>query len=173
MKGWFAISNEQKIVRAFFKECLSWRAESVGTWIGAGFVEMLFLLFVATPAQEIFGQSDVDRLFLIYGVILGWLAPFLYIMPYVTFKEDKKDCSITAKLKYLPVSLREIQKMRAWYVIRFVAIQFPVALVLQMMTSWFSYHEITWMNIIYVIWSALIWPLITNLSVAVWSRRYS
>ena len=94
-------------------------------------------------------------------------------MPYVTFKEDKKDCSITAKLKYLPVNLREIQKMRAWYVIRFVAIQFPVALVLQMMTSWFSYHEITWMNIIYVIWSALIWPLITNLSVAVWSRRYS
>ena len=173
MRKLFEITKEQKQVRSFYKEFLSWKAENIGMWIGAGFVEFLFLLFIAIPAQELFGDSHAERLFLIYDVILGWLAPFLYIMPYVTFKEDKKDCSIAAKLKYLPVSLREIQKMRVWYVLRFVAIQFLVALVLQMLTSWFSYHEITWINIIYVLWSALVWPLITNLSVAVWSRRYS
>lgn len=166
------ISREQQLVRKFYKEFLSWKAENVGIWIGAGFVELFLLLFVAVPFQEILGDGELERLMLILGAVFGWMAPFLYIMPYITFKEEQKDCSISAKLQYLPVNIREIQKMRVSYLVKFVLIQFGVALVLQLLTSWFTYHEIIRYNVLYATVAALIWPLVVNLPVAMYSRRY-
>lgn len=83
------------------------------------------------------------------------------------FLEEQKEHSITAKLKYIPVNLKEIHKMRVWYVCRFVVIQFGVALAVQLMSAWFSCHEITWVNVVYVLCIALLWPLIVNVMSAV------
>lgn len=172
MSKCFRVSEEQQMIRKFYKEFLSWKSENIGTWIGAGFVEMLFLISTMAPFQEVLGTSQTERNMIIMVAIFGWLAPLLYIMPYVTFKEEQKDCSITAKLKYLPVDIREIQKMRVTYLLKFVVKQFAVALVLQMLTSMYSYGEITWANVWYIVVAALVWPLVLNMPVAIVSRRY-
>lgn len=172
MSKLFQVSEEQKMVRKFYKEFLSWKSENIGMWIAAGFIEMCFIIFTMIPFQEVLGTSQIERTIIIMEVVLGWMAPFVYIMPYVTFKEEQKDCSITAKLKYLPVDIEEIQKMRVIYLLKFVIKQFVAALVLQMLTSVYSYGEITWANVWYIVVAALVWPLVVNMPVAIVSRRY-
>ena len=172
MSKFFGVSEEQKMIRKFYKEFLSWKSENIGMWIGAGFVEMFLLLSAMVPFQEVLGTSEIERTMIIMVAVVGWLAPFLYIMPYVTFKEEQKDCSITAKLKYLPVDIKEIQKMRVTFLLKFVVKQFVAAMVLQMLTSMYSYGEITWANVWYIVVAALVWPLVVNMPVAIVSRRY-
>lgn len=172
MSKFFRVSEEQKMIRKFYKEFLSWKSENIGMWIGAGFVEMFLLLSAMVPFQEVLGTSEIEKTMIIMVAVVGWLAPFLYIMPYVTFKEEQKDCSITAKLKYLPVDIKEIQKMRVTYLVKFVVKQFLAALVLQILTSMYSYGEITWANVWYIVVAALVWPLVVNMPVAIVSRRY-
>lgn len=172
MSKFFRVSEEQKMIRLFYKEFLSWKSENIGMWIGAGFVEMFLLISTMVPFQEVLGTSEIEKTIIIMVAVVGWLAPFLYIMPYVTFKEEQKDCSITAKLKYLPVDIKEIQKMRVTYLLKFVVKQFLVALVLQILTSMYSYGEITWANVWYIVVAALVWPLVVNMPVAIVSRRY-
>lgn len=164
--------KQQRVIRSFYKEFLSWRTESVGNWIGAGFCQVFFWLCIAVPFQEVIEEGQLDRIMILMGMALGWLPSFLYIMPYITYKESGQDCSIVAKLKYLPVDIREIQKMRVIYLTKFIVKLFPMSLVIQLLTTWYSYGEISWMNICYVIVAAGLWPWILNAPVAMFSRRY-
>ena len=43
------MKKEQQKVRAFYKEFLSWKAESIGQWIGAGFLEVVFGIMMMVP----------------------------------------------------------------------------------------------------------------------------
>jgi len=164
--------NQQQIIRSFYKEFLSYRAESIGNWIGAGFCQVFFWLCIAIPVQEVLAEGEADRIMIILGMALGWLPSFLYLCPYIAYKEKGQDCSICAKLMYLPVDIREVQKMRLIYLTKFIIKLFPVSLVLQMLTSWYSYGEISWLNIGYVIVAAGLWPWVLNAPVAWFSRRY-
>ena len=165
--------NDQQMIRKFYKEFLSWKAENIGLWIAAGFLEMLFLIFMAIPLRDYSTGEGIEAATILLAVLFGWLAPLFYIMPYIAFKEGADQSSISAKLKYLPVDIREIQKMRVIYLTKFVVKLFPMALLLQLCTSWYSYHAIGWQNICYVVGAALIWPLISNLPIAIFSRRFS
>jgi len=172
------LSQEQKMIREFFKEFLSWNTESIGNWLGAGVAEFFFLLSIGIiPFQEMLEEiigpveCSSDVLFVLIFAVLGWLPAFYYIGPYIAFKEERKDCSITAKLKYLPVDLKEIQKMRVIYVMKFIGKQFLAAFCLQMLAAWFICHEITWMNVVYVICAALLWPAVLVVPVAIWGRK--
>ena len=71
------LSQEQKIIRGFFKEFLSWNTESIGNWLGAGVAEFFFLLSIGIiPFQEmleeIVGQAEgsSDALFILIFAVL-------------------------------------------------------------------------------------------------------
>lgn len=165
--------TQQMIIRSFFKEFLNWKTECIGNWIGTGCFQLIFWVCIAiVPVQEVVGESELDRIMIVLGMALGWLPSFLYIMPYVTYKERRQDCSICAKLKYLPVDIREIQKLRLTLLTKFVIKMFPVSFTLQLLTAWYSYGEIGWMNIAYVFVTAFLWPWVLNAPVAWFSRRY-
>lgn len=155
------MKKEQQKVRAFYKEFLSWKAESIGLWIGAGFLEVLFGIMMMIPYQEMREDSG----FVIMPMLFGFLGAMLYIAPYLTFREEGSPVSIYEKIKYLPVDYRQIQKMRIWYLIRFVAKIFPVLFLLQMATSYWS-KTLTAANLIYVILLGLVWPILSNLPFA-------
>lgn len=155
------MKKEQQKVRAFYKEFLSWKAESIGQWIGAGFLEVLFGIMMMVPYQEM----KEDNGFVVMPMLFGFLGAMLYIAPYLTSREEGNQVSIYEKIKYLPVDYRQIQKMRVWYLIRFVAKIFPVLFLLQMATSYWS-KTLTAANLIYAILLGLVWPILSNLPFA-------
>ena len=161
---------QQDLLRIFYKKYLDWKSDlKVGTWLGAGWIEFMFLIYTAIPFQELLEPSDLVLNLTILGMT-GAFAPMVYLTPYISFKEEQKNCSVYEKLKYLPVNYREIQKMRMNYLVGFVGKMFPIALLLQMATSWFSYREISWKNIVYIIGVAFIFPILINMPIALWGK---
>lgn len=153
------MNSEQQKVRKFYKEFLSWKAESVGMWLGAGIVETMFVISMMVPYQEM----KYDMGFVALPWTFGWLGAMLYINPYLIFREEQNSVSIYEKLKYLPIDYREIKKMRTIYLIKFVMKIFPAAFVCQIAFSYFLFQEITFENIVYAVLTGLIWPIASNL----------
>ena len=159
------MNSEQRKVRKFYKEFLTWSADNVGLWLAAGFFGVLYLVFAAVPYQEMLEE----RAFLILPLMFGFLMAFFYLKPYLTFQENTESFSIYERIKYLPVDLREIQKMRVIYLAKFVLKVAPVLILVQLFTSHFSY-EITLEVVLYAIFEGILWPFLSNLPIAWFSK---
>lgn len=164
------MTEEQRKVRKFYKDFQGWKPDTIGTWIGAGFMVMLMVIFCAVPAQEMLqGQSgDKGMLGWIMVLMFGPLAGFLYLRPYTSVTEmvsagQAKNVRIIDKLKYLPIDLKEIRKMKVIYLLKFYAKILPFCMLLQALTSLYSYGEITWKNVGYILVTAFAWPVLVNL----------
>ena len=166
------MTEEQKKVRKFYKELLGWKVDAIGTWIGAGMLVLFLLIGCSVPVQEMcFGATgEVDMMAWMMLLMFGPLAGFLYLRPYtsmteVVYTNRPKNVRIIDKLKYLPISLREIRKMKVIYLLKFYGKIVPFCMGLQILTSLYSYNEITWMNVLYILVMAFVWPVATNLPI--------
>ncbi len=164
------MTEEQKKVRKFYKDFQGWKVDTVGTWIGAGFLVVLMLIVCAIPVQEILSEvaEEMEAVSWMMLLLFGPLAGFLYLRPYtsvteIVYTNRAKNVRIIDKLKYLPIDLKEIRKMKVTYLLKFFAKLFPFALGLQFLTSIGSYGKITWMNVVYVLVVAFLWPVAVNL----------
>lgn len=164
------MTDEQRKVRKFYKDFQGWKIDTIGTWIGAGFLVLLLVIACSIPAQEMLqgGSGDTGILGWIMALMFGPLAGFLYLNPYMSYTEmvstnQAKSVRIIDKLKYLPIDLKEIRKMKVIYLMKFFAKIAPVCLILQMLTSLYSYKEITWVNVVYILVMAFVWPVVANL----------
>lgn len=168
------MNEEQRKVRKFYKQFLSWRSESIGVWIGAGFLVMFMLVGCAVPVQEILeGSGTSGSLMLVITMFSAILAGVLYLRPYQGYMENQKTETILSKLKYVPVDFKEIFRMKLTYMIRFFAIICPFCLMLQVLTSGYSYGEITWKNVAYVFVVAFVWPVLGNLWILLFDKEIS
>lgn len=156
------MNKEQERVRGFYKEFLSWKAEGVGMWIGAGILEVLFVVMMMIPYQEM--KLDIGLVGL--PAILGFAGAALYIAPYITFHEGQNSVSIYEKIKYLPIDYCEIKKMRVTKLVLFVAKIFPVVLVCNLFFTYYGFGAIKAEDIIYVILLGMVWPIGSNLPYA-------
>jgi len=114
------------------------------------------------------GGEETELLGWMMVLLFGPLAGFLYLQPYTNYAENPntnnvKWVHVTEKLKYMPIDFGEVRKMKAIYLIRFYAIIAPFCVLLQVLTSMFSYKEVTWNNVIYIIAVAFVWPTVVNL----------
>lgn len=159
------MNSEQRKVRKFYKEFLSWSADNIGLWIAAGFMEVFYLGLMAIPYQEMLEEGA----FMIFPLMCGFAGSYFYLQPYITFREDAESYSIYERLKYLPVDFREIQKMRTIYLAKFVLKIAPAMILVQLLTTNFSYG-ITIENVMYAVFCGLIWPFLTNLPIAWYSK---
>ena len=159
------MNSEQRKVREFYKNLLSLSAENVGMWFVAGFFEFICFVMMAVPYQEMLEEGPL----MVIPMMFGSFAAYFYLCPYLTFREGAKSVSIYERIKYLPVDYREIQKMRSIYLAKFVLKTFPAMLVVQLLTTLFSY-EITMANILYAVGVSLLLPLLINLPVAWFSK---
>ena len=115
-----------------------------------------------------FGADEVDMMGWVMVLMFGPLAGLLYLRPYTSATEmvytnNAKNVRIIDKLKYLPISLKEIRKMKVIYLLKFYAKIAPFCMVLQILTSLYSYNEITWKNVLYIFVMAFAWPVVANL----------
>ena len=82
------MSDEQRKVRKFYKEFLSWKAENIGVWIGTGFIEVLFAVMMMIPYQEMLHDPG---LFVFPVLFVGKIFPIMMILQllcaYWSFKE--------------------------------------------------------------------------------------
>ncbi|MBE5888335.1 MAG: hypothetical protein E7283_05790 [Lachnospiraceae bacterium] len=166
------MTEEQKKVRKFYKDFQGWKPDTIGTWIGAGFLVVFMLIGCAIPVQEMIAQVDGDVELLGWMMVLmfGPLAGFLYLRPYTTYTENlytnnAKTVRIIDKLKYVPIDLSEIRKMKVTYLFKFYAKIAPFCMLLQVLTSLHSYNEVTWKNVLYIFVMAFVWPVLANLPV--------
>lgn len=159
------MNSEQMKVRKFYKEFLTWSADNIGVWIAAGFMEMFYLAMMAIPYEEVLEEG----VFVLFPMMLGFFGPYFYLNPYIAFREDTKTYSIYERIKFLPVDFREIQKMRVIYLAKFVVKIAPVIILIQLLTTNFS-HGITVESVVYAVFCGLVWPLLSNLPVAWFSK---
>lgn len=159
------MNSEQMKVRKFYKEFLSWSADNIGVWIVAGFMEFLYLVMMAIPYGEMAEEGAVA----LFPLMFGFFGPYFYLNPYIVFREDTKTYSIYERIKFLPVDFREIQKMRVIYLGKFVVKIAPVIILIHLLTTHFSYG-ITIESIGYSVLFALVWPFLSNLPIAWFSK---
>lgn len=159
------MNSEQKKVRTFYKEFLTWSADNIGIWIAAGFMEIFYFVFMAIP----YGEMIKEGVFILFPLMCGFAGAYFYLNPYLVFREDTKYYSIYERIKFLPVDFREIQKMRTIYLAKYVIKIAPAMVLVQLLTSKFSY-EITWECVVYAIFCGVIWPFLSNLPIAWFSK---
>ena len=152
------MNKEQEKIFAFYKEFWSWKAENIGMWIGAGILEVLFVIFMMIPYAEM--QSDMGMVVL--PMLMGLGGGAMYIAPYITFREGADTVSIYEKIKYLPIDYREVKKLRLKKLIQFVAKIFVVIFVCQMFFTFFGVGAIRGEDILYVVLIGFVWPIISN-----------
>ncbi len=157
------IRQEQKeIIKKFYKDFLSWKADNVGMWILAGMVEVIYGILMMIPLEELFKERQM------FGILLlvGMLGPYLYLLPYIIFSEERKQYRIYEKIKYLPVDKKMVQQIRVEKLIRFVIKIFPIMAALHLGMSFLTMHRLTIWNFVYIICYGLIGPILMNLPIA-------
>ncbi len=102
--GKFYDEKQQKVIEGFYKELFSYGAADVAIKFLAVVMEGILVLMVWCAS------FDADWKQMLGLIILSGSYSGIYaVMPYVSFNENSKQASIVKKLKYLPVSLREVK----------------------------------------------------------------
>ncbi len=150
----FNRSKEQRTLQEFYKDLLAWNGESTLCWILTGLMVGISGIFIMIPYQEV--AADIKEMcgfiftFIAFGVIS-------YLQPYIRFNEGGKMISIYQKLKYIPVSKREIRLYCLQKLLIFCIRMFLVLFVLQIFFAIVFFKEIVWGNIWYpVVFGGLI-----------------
>ena len=159
------MNSEQMKVRKFYKEFLTWSADNIGMWIVAGVMEVFYFAMMAIPYVEMIEEGALA----LFPLVLGFAGPYFYLNPYLVFREDTKSYSIYERIKFLPVDFREIQKMRTIYLAKFVVKTAPAFILIQLLTTHFSYG-VTVESLVYAVLGGLVWPFLSNLPIAWYSK---
>lgn len=156
-------------LKYFFTNFGSVRADNIGFLLLAVLFEFFHGAAMMVPYQEVL----YDRAVFLVPMATGAFGPALYLLPYFLVMEDGKGISITEKLKYLPVDVRDIRRLRIEKLAAFVCRLFPVFFCLQLLFSGLYFKEICIGNILYALFFGLVWPFLSNLWLIVWPMRLS
>lgn len=167
------MNSEQTKVREFYKRFLHTNWRSVGMWFVEGFMVFMFLIACAMPAQEYMGGEASEEIDRIMYVFLGFLGPAiaaLRVQPYTSYTENQKGRQLFDLLKYYPVDKKEIKKMKTMYMLKFMVKLLPACMIAQIPATLWGYGTFTWMNFVFIIAVAFVWPVIWGLA-AIWTER--
>lgn len=169
----FTVNPEQIKLQSFFRKFIKENWRSGGIWFLEGFLVFLFLIACVTPVQEYLGgqaSGDVDCVMLVLIGALGPAIAYMRIQPYTLYMENQKNRTIVDLLKYYPINRKEIKKMKTVYMIRFMAKLLPICILLQIPVTIWEYKTISWINVIFVVTAAFIWPIIWGM-MAIWTEK--
>ena len=150
--------KQQEVLDQFFREYFTWDMANVGFWIVTGFMEFILGIFMFFPAEELGELKGFAFAMSIWGA--GW-----YIMAYLKIRDNGKPCRVYEKLKYLPVTLRQIRLFRLRKLVVFSAKVTAVFLVAQLISA-FCTHEFSMATILYPVCLGFFFPVIIVGSIA-------
>lgn len=145
---------QREKIREFDKTwhtCVANGMEPVETLVKGAYIVFVGIL-MAIPYEKEWGL-----IMSFFG--LNSMAVWTYMMQKMFVTENKKSCSIYEKLKYAPVSKKEIRWVRIEYLIKFLKIPFVVAMLAQLLGAWLINHEIGIANVVYPLLAQGVCPL--------------
>lgn len=148
--------NREQVIDKFFKEFFTWKADNIGMWIVAGFMEVICVGFMCIPFQNMIEEGLVG-----IAAILAVLGAWYYINPYIFYMDEGKRRRIYYVINYLPVSLKELRIFRLKKVTLFCLKMFLIFIVGQLIFALICFHEISWGNFIYPFVCGLVAPMVS------------
>ena len=145
--------REQNIIHKFYKELFSWSAADVGYKIVAGIFLFFHGCFMAFPYEDI---KDFEILLVQCFAYMGYL---MYITPYLQFVEKGKVTKLKEKLKYLPISRKQLLLYRLRKLLVFSLKLFAVYLLLQLFFTLVIYHKLTLGSFLYPLLCGFVFPV--------------
>lgn len=156
--------RELQTIDAFFGEFLSYRSESIGIWFGAGFLSLIYGIYMCVPFAY-HTEPLVDALMLFFG----FFGPTLYLNPYRVYTnnfqlggQDPQKIVILDKLAFLPVDFSMIRLYRMKKLAKYCGITGLIFAVGQLAFSYGITKEISWQSILFAVFAGLIWPYCSN-----------
>lgn len=147
----------------FYREFLSYRPESIGVWFGAGFLVLIYGIYMWVPFAY-HTEPLVDAIMLFFG----FFAPYLYLTPYRVYSEAGTGGnvpgarSILEKLRYLPVDFGCIRIYRIKKLTRFCGWTGSVYALGQVIFSLIIVRQLTWQAVGFALVAGIVWPFASN-----------
>ena len=137
--------HQRELVRTFDEKLCKYTSNGMEPVekLFTGFFIVILAMIMLFPYDS--GNKGVALSFLGFGILPVSLA----LGPKVNVTENGKQKSIYQKLKYLPISKKEIRRVRMEYVVKFLRIPLMVALAAQLIGAWAFNGRIGIENIIY------------------------
>ena len=155
--------SREQVIDKFFKEFFTWKADNIGMWIVAGFMEVICVGLMCIPFQNMIEEGLVG-----IAAILAVSGAWYYINPYIFYMDEGKRRRIYYVINYLPVSLKELRIFRLKKVTLFCVKMFLIFLVGQMIFALIFFHGISWGNLIYPFVCGLVAPMVSA-AISIWT----
>ena len=150
--------NKQNIIRDFYKEFLSYRPESMGAMAGAFCLEVIYGIYMWVPFKY-HTNMKVDVLMLLFG----FFGTFLYLSIYLVYSELGQHYSIVEKMRYLPVSSREIKKFLVHKLWKYTGVAGAVFAIGQLALSLLIAKQLGWNEFAFSVGCGFLFPFSSNL----------
>jgi len=148
--------EKEELLSDFFNALQEGSMAKIGQVIGAGCSIFVLVISFWLPYQ----LMDDSKVYLVADLYFGACGVICYMLPYLSFKEGNKLCRIDDKLKYLPISQRELRSFRFRKLVRFWGKVFLLFLVGQLFFAIVLCHGLVWGNLLYPLVLGLLAPLV-------------
>lgn len=151
--------KQLQVIDAFYHDFLSYRPESLGIWFGAGFLAVIYGIYMWVPWAN-HTEPLVDALML----FLGFFAPYLYLTPYRVYRDPAvqgntyNTCNILDMLCYLPVDRYYIRYYRLKKHAKFCVIAGAIYVAGQLLFSIVFAKELTISCVVFALVAGFVWP---------------
>ncbi len=148
--------EKQQVLKDFFKELLEGSMMKIGQWVGSGLSVFFQVIFLWMPYQTLDGDFKILWWCCLYFAGCGCIC---YMSPYMNYKEGNRLVRIVDKLKFVPISSRDLFLFRFKKLIWFCIRVFFVSLVGQLFFAVVFCHGLVWGNLLYPLILGLLLPV--------------
>ncbi len=153
-------SSQLILIENFYKSFFAWQRESTMIWFGAGFCVFLAFIVFCTPYQAFVEEGDFG--FMWVGIFSASMADFLYIKPYLYFREHQKQKKLVEKLRFLPVEQKVLIDFGIQKMIRFALYMFLFYFAGQLLFSSLGFGGLVLGNLLCPFLGGVVLPLLFN-----------
>lgn len=159
-KNRFFNKEKQKMLEGFYKEFFSYGYGGIGMWIAAGVGIAFAGMFCFMPYYKML-EGDIKSQAVVIMFAMGGFA--YYVSPYISFVENTKQKRIYNKLKYLPISKKDIMAFCIKKLVKLSLKLLPIFLVGQIFCTWVGKFQFGFFTFWYPVGYGVIIPLIINI----------
>ncbi len=151
--------KQQKILDSFYGEMKTWSPESYGYRLVCWIMLICTAIFICFPWQELSVDDDM-RFVLVYLCMFGSMQGVFYVRPYIRFNENRKETMLCKKLKFLPISLREVKIYCLRKILRFQSKLLVVYIIGQILITGIAGFGIGIGNLLYPVVMGFVVPVV-------------
>lgn len=153
------VKQQRDIIREFDKELFTYTGQIA--WFLPGIFSFLLICLMAIPFQEV---GPGDYIIWVNGCNFSAWISYLVLQPYLyttdTFSPRNTTSITYNKLRYLPVSRKQYNRVRLGYVIRYVWKLTLIGLTVQCLSAFLTTGTVTVWNVLYGIGILFVAPLL-------------